>query len=403
MKIILISSHNFSAFGGYEKVLLLVFKGLKEKYNCDISIVSLPLIKCLVKKPLLEDFKKFKIQRSYIYDNKLSYLFSILVKKLFNKSLLIGYDPVNNYLNELIKSDIIIITNPFLITTVKNILKENKINKEVLYWDHGDLFSLVRRLETNSSEKSIFEFLKIKLRKLVYSKEFFESVKSADAHLAIATEIKDFIKDINTEANINLVYNPLPLYNGKLIQRPLSHHIFLYVGRIDDNQKNITFMLNGLSKLKNKEWSLKIIGTGKDENNLKNLANKLKISDRIEWLGFKEDPYTVIEHATALLLTSRWEGFGLVLVEANQRGIPVISSDCKSGPKDIVIPGRNGYLYKEGDINDFIRVISGVMNGKLQFDTQENIAKTAERFRDDIVIQNIFHFMKSCITEIGPI
>jgi UDP-D-galactose:(glucosyl)LPS alpha-1,6-D-galactosyltransferase len=158
-------------------------------------------------------------------------------------------------------------------------------------------------------------------------------------------------------------------------------------------------MLNGLSKLKNKEWSLKIIGTGKDENKLKNLANKLKISDRIEWLGFKEDPYGEIDYATALLLTSRSEGFPMVLAEANQRGIPVISSDCKSGPKDIVIPGRNGYLYKEGDINDFIRVISGVMDGKLQFDTPENIAKTAERFRDDIVISNIYNFLKNLIKE----
>jgi UDP-D-galactose:(glucosyl)LPS alpha-1,6-D-galactosyltransferase len=89
----------------------------------------------------------------------------------------------------------------------------------------------------------------------------------------------------------------------------------------------------------------------------------------------------------------------MVLAEANQRGIPVISSDCKSGPKDIVIPGRNGYLYKEGDINDFIRVISGVMDGKLQFDTPENIAKTAERFRDDIVISNIYNFLKNLIKE----
>ena len=219
----------------------------------------------------------------------------------------------------------------------------------------------------------------------------------ADAYLAIATEIKDFIKDINPEANVSLVYNPVPFYRGRLIQRPSSHPIFLYVGRLTDNDKNITFMLYGLSKLKNKEWSLKIVGTGKDENKLKNLANKLKISGRIEWLGFKKDPYGEIDYATALLLTSRWEGFPMVLVEANQRGIPVISSNCKSGPKDIVISGRNGYLYKEGDINDFIRVISGVMDGKLQFDTPENIAKTAERFRDDIVTSNIYNFLKNLI------
>ena len=382
MNIVLISNNTFSTFGGYEKVVLSVFNHLLEKYNCDISIISVPHYNSLLNNSILEEFKKFRIHRSSDYKNRLHYSINILIRRLLYKDLFINYFSIKKYLSELTNADIVLVTDPLLITIVKYIIKENQINAKVVYWDHGSLFG----------------YLKGKLQKTVYSKEIFKGLKSADAHLAIATEIKDFIKDINPEANVNLVYNPVPLYSGKLIQRPTSP-IFLYVGRLDDKPKNIPFMLNGLSKLKNKEWSLKIIGTGKDENKLKNLANKLKISDRIEWLGFKEDPYGEIDYATALLLTSRSEGFPMVLAEANQRGIPVISSDCKSGPKDIVIPGRNGYLYKEGDINDFIRVISGVMDGKLQFDTPENIAKTAERFRDDIVISNIYNFLKNLIKE----
>jgi UDP-D-galactose:(glucosyl)LPS alpha-1,6-D-galactosyltransferase len=382
MKIVLITNNTFSAFGGYEKVVLSVFNHLLEKYNCDISIISVPHYNSLLNNSILEEFKKFRIHRSSDYKKRLHYSINILIRRLLYKDLFINYFSIKKYLSELTNADIVLVTDPLLINIVKYIIKENQINAKVVYWDHVSLFG----------------YLKGKLQKPVYSKEIFKGLKSADAHLAIATEIKDFIKDINPEANVNLVYNPVPLYSGKLIQRPTSP-IFLYVGRLDDKQKNITFMLNGLSKLKNKEWSLKIIGTGKDENKLKNLANKLKISDRIEWLGFKEDPYGEIDYATALLLTSRSEGFPMVLAEANQRGIPVISSDCKSGPKDIVIPGRNGYLYKEGDINDFIRVISGVMDGKLQFDTPENIAKTAERFRDDIVISNIYNFLKNLIKE----
>ncbi|MDK2900721.1 MAG: UDP-D-galactose:(glucosyl)LPS alpha,6-D-galactosyltransferase [Thermoanaerobacterium sp.] len=378
MNIVLISNNTFSTFGGYEKVVLSVFNQLLEKYNCDISIISVPHYNSLLNNPILEEFKKFRIYRSSDYKNRLHYSINILIKKILGKDLFINYFSIKKYLSELANADIVLVTDPLLINSVKYIIKKNQFNAKVVFWDHGSLFG----------------YLRGKFQNIVYSKEIFKGLKSADAHLAIATEIKDFIKDINPGANVNLVYNPLPLYNGKLIQRPFSHHIFLYVGRLTDDDKNITFMLNGLSKLKNKEWSLKIIGTGKDENKLKNLANKLKISDRIEWLGFKKDPYSEIDYVTALLLTSRWEGFPMVLVEANQRGIPVISSDCKSGPKDIIIPGINGYLYKEGDISDFIRVISGVMDGRLQFDTPENIAKTAERFRDDIVISNIYNFLK---------
>jgi UDP-D-galactose:(glucosyl)LPS alpha-1,6-D-galactosyltransferase len=382
VNIVLISNNTFSTFGGYEKVVLSVFNHLLEKYNCDISIISVPHYNSLLNNSILEEFKKFRIHRSSDYKNRLHYSINILIRRLLYKDLFINYFSIKKYLSELTNADIVLVTDPLLITIVKYIIKDNQINAKVVYWDHGSLFG----------------YLKGKLQKTVYSKEIFKGLKSADAHLAIATEIKDFIKNINPGANVNLIYNPLPLYRGRLIQKP-SSPLFLYVGRFDDKQKNIPFMLNGLSKLKNKEWSLKIIGTGKDENKLKNLANKLKISDRIEWLGFKEDPYGEIDYATALLLTSRWEGFPMVLAEANQRGIPVISSDCKSGTKDIVIPGRNGYLYKEGDINDFIRVISGVMDGKLQFDTPENIAKTAERFRDDIVISNIYNFLKNLIKE----
>jgi len=380
MKIALISNNTFSTFGGYEKVVLSVFNQLLEKYNCDISIISTPHYNSLLNNSILEEFKKIRIHRGSDYKNRLHYLMNILSRKLLSKDLFINYFSINKYLRELASADIVLVTDPLLITSVKYIIKENQFNAKVVFWDHGSLFG----------------YLRGKFQNIVYSKEIFKGLKFADAHLAIATEIKDFIKDINPGANINLVYNPLPLYSGKLIQKPPSPK-FLYVGRLTDDDKNITFMLNGLSKLKNKEWSLKIIGTGKDENKLKNLANKLKISDKIEWLGFKKDPYSEIDYATALLLTSRWEGFGMVLVEANQRGIPVISSDCKSGPKDIVIPGKNGYLYKEGDINDFVRVISGVMDGKLHFDTPENIARTAERFRDDIVISNIYNFFKNLI------
>jgi len=152
-------------------------------------------------------------------------------------------------------------------------------------------------------------------------------------------------------------------------------------------------MLKGLAKLKKKSWELKIIETGPSEEKLKRLASKLGISERISWFGFQKEPFSLVKEVTALLLTSGYEGFPMVLVEAIQRGIPVISSDC-GGPKDIVIAGVNGYLYREGDMDEFVRIVSDVMDGRLSFDTPENIAKTAERFREDVVAENIYRALK---------
>ena len=77
----------------------------------------------------------------------------------------------------------------------------------------------------------------------------------------------------------------------------------------------------------------------------------------------------------------------------------MISSDCESGPKDIVIPGVNGYLYKEGDMNDFVKIISDVVDGKLSFDTPDNIAKTVERFREEVVVENIYKALQTLLTK----
>ncbi|MGC9140601.1 glycosyltransferase, partial [Athalassotoga sp.] len=183
-------------------------------------------------------------------------------------------------------------------------------------------------------------------------------------------------------------FNPLEPYNGSLIERS-KIPLFLYVGRIDDGQKNLSFMFKGLSMIK-KDWKLIIVGTGPDEDKLKSLANDLGISQKIEWRGFKKDPYENLnEGVTALLLTSRFEGFGMVLAEANQRGIPVISSDCQVGPADIVIPGVNGYLYPEGDMDAFVKIVNDVIDGKVGFGTPEEIARTAERFSGEVVCNNI--------------
>lgn len=140
------------------------------------------------------------------------------------------------------------------------------------------------------------------------------------------------------------------------------------------------------------DWKLKVIGTGPDEKMLRRYADKLGIADKIEWLGFSREPYELLrsEGVTALLLTSNYEGFGLVLIEAISYGIPVISSDCEAGPKDIVVPGVNGYLYKKGDLNDFVDKLNGIVSGRLKVSDYTEMRKTVKKFEIEEVCRNIY-------------
>ncbi|ADC88774.1 glycosyl transferase group 1 [Thermocrinis albus DSM 14484] len=380
MKIAIVSNNTFSIYGGYEKVTSLVLKTLKEKYHCEVFIISVPHYVSLLNKPPLEIFTNFPIYRDSDYESRANYITTVSIKRFLGKDLLMNLRSLKQAFSGLPYFDIALVTDPLLLNSTKVALIEKGMKAKVVYWDHGSLFG----------------YLRGKIQKVIYEKEILKGIFSTDAFLCISSEICDFVKGIKPSANTYLVYNPVMPYEGPLIKRS-AYPNFVYVGRLTDSDKNISFLLKGLSMLKDRNWELIIIGTGPDEQKLKNLASKLGISERIRWLGFKEDPFSHIEEATALVLTSRWEGFPMVLVEANQRGIPVISSDCRSGPKDIVINGVNGYLYREGDIKNFLEVISGVIDGRLKFDTPENIAKTTERFDADKVLSNIYNALQKIV------
>lgn len=245
------------------------------------------------------------------------------------------------------------------------------IKRNLVYWDHGTFAS-------NYIKNLIPLF----------------NLENVDLFLSISSGINTKITNLFPSAKSYLIYNPINPYNGNLAQHSKEPR-FIYIGRLEDNQKNLSFLLRGLSLLSNKDWKLKIIGKGPDELKLKELSKKLNIDSNIEWAGFRENPFENLGPTTALLLTSRFEGFAMVLVEANQRGIPVISSNCDFGSSDIILNGKNGYLYEEGNIQDFVQLMNAVIEGKLYFDSPEEIAKTTKRFDVDIYMEKFLSILKN--------
>ncbi len=214
-----------------------------------------------------------------------------------------------------------------------------------------------------------------------------ELLKYSYAHLAISNDIGDRINNyIEDKSNIYYVGNPVNLENLKLIKQDNENLNLLYIGRLNNKDKRLDILFNAL-KLLDKSWHLKIIGSGVDEKNLKLLATDLDIYDNIEWCGWMDKPWESVNSATALVLTSDEEGFGLVLVEALGRGIPVISSDCE-GPKDIIKEFENGWMFNKGDYHCLYNILFSIQHKKLSLPKGIECVKSVRKFNVECFIDN---------------
>jgi UDP-D-galactose:(glucosyl)LPS alpha-1,6-D-galactosyltransferase len=209
-------------------------------------------------------------------------------------------------------------------------------------------------------------------------------VKRCDNHFAISTGISDSLKGFGVEENhIQLIYNPVDLNSFTPLKNVESSNAihFGYVGRlIWKGQKNVSFLLKGLSNLK-VDWSIEMFGVG-DMNDLTLINSFVRdnaLSQRVTIRGWSDHPFE--EFSTVpdyVVLTSSYEGLPMALIESIGRGIPIISSDCKDGTKDIVSPD-NGYIYHVNDMEHFVGVLNRAYREKQKFDS-EKIRETSRKF-----------------------
>jgi glycosyltransferase involved in cell wall biosynthesis len=121
----------------------------------------------------------------------------------------------------------------------------------------------------------------------------------------------------------------------------------LSVGTLKD-QKNHKVLLDAFAKLPNRSARLIIVGEGPLRGELKRHASQLGIADRLIMPG-SVDPWPYYASANLFVLSSDYEGFGNVIVEAMYAGLPVVSTDCPSGPAEILGGGKYGRLVPVGD------------------------------------------------------
>lgn len=173
-------------------------------------------------------------------------------------------------------------------------------------------------------------------------------------------------------ARIATVYNPIDLDRIKQLAKAPSPHAWLddpstpvivTVGRLQP-QKDHETLLRALAKLDRKRGlRLIVLGEGERRDALETTCGELGISDRVCLAGNQPNPYAYMARASLFVLSSAWEGFPNVLLEALACKIPVVSTDCPSGgPRELLCDGALGTLVPPADPEALAEAISAVLD-----------------------------------------
>lgn len=198
---------------------------------------------------------------------------------------------------------------------------------------------------------SVKERLKPAAARLLY--------RHADAIVAISRGVADdLVRNAGVRPrDLRVIYNPVLTDDFTAPDQPPQHPwyrdrqtpIIVAAGRLQP-QKNFSLLLKAFSIASARtDARLVVLGEGPERSSLEEQARSLGIADKVSLPGFVHDIYRYYAFADGFVLASDWEGFGNVLVEAMACGCPVTSTDCPSGPREILDNGRFGILVPPGD------------------------------------------------------
>lgn len=223
-------------------------------------------------------------------------------------------------------------------------------------------------------------------------------LKNVDEFWAISMGIKKELISMGVEeSKISVVYNPINITTPKRVKRSGNQNRLVYIGRIDyDGQKNVSELIKALN-LVDGNWRCDLYGSidNRTKTKLLSLANT-KTQEKLSFKGFSTNVWDKIDEADVLLLTSKYEGFGMVLCEAAIRGISLISSSCPMGPDEIV-NSENGFLYKPGNVEKLSSLIKEVVTQKTILPNTEQTINSVKKFGYESFSERILLSLKNNI------
>lgn len=211
------------------------------------------------------------------------------------------------------------------------------------------------------------------LPKLNFARKIFWNIalKKIELVLCPTEDTRELLKNVFPALKEKFLLLRDPILDIKKIQKfrkknKNTDKYFISIGRLT-KQKNYELLLNLISYCikKNKHYNFIIVGEGEKFNELKKIIDKLGIDKHIKILPYTNNIFPLLENASALISTSLWEDPGFTLIEAGYVGTVVISSSCPNGPLEIINNNKNGYIFKNNNIESLIEVFEKFTNDSL--------------------------------------
>lgn len=176
------------------------------------------------------------------------------------------------------------------------------------------------------------------------------SKNRVEAYAAVSKGVAREIEKV-VGGEVFVLYNPV--INDLEVDRvskkkSRSRKTIISVGRLH-RQKGFDLLIKSLECLSDLDFNVKIVGDGPSRKSLEQKVVDCGLDGRVEFLGYRSDVLELMEDSDLYVLSSRWEGFGNVLVEALYCQLPVVSFDCPHGPSEVLEAGRWGALVPVGD------------------------------------------------------
>lgn len=230
-----------------------------------------------------------------------------------------------------------------------------------------------------------------KLKRALKKEKLYKSIYRNKKLVSVSNGIIDDINklEVNYES-IETIYNP---FNFELIIKKGEDN--LNIDRDNDyiicasayrNVKRHDILLKAYKKSNIKE---KLLLLCKPFDGLINLIKELELDDKVEILGFQKNPYPFIKNAKLLVLSSEREGLPTVLIESLILGTPVVSTNCISGPSEILTGSLSKYLAEVNNVDDLASKIYQAMNEDVIIDEKE-----LEKFSEDNIIKKYLNLIK---------
>ncbi|MEQ1070050.1 glycosyltransferase family 4 protein [Acinetobacter sp. ACNIH3] len=202
--------------------------------------------------------------------------------------------------------------------------------------------------------------------------------------------------DLEHTNKVVAIANPSPFEVQQNIPS-LDYKTILCVGRLT-YQKGFDLLITAWARVAQQvpDWKIVIVGSGEDEQMLKQMAKSLGVDDSIIFAGQQKNMSTFYRQASFFCMSSRFEGLPMVLLEAQSYGLPIVAFDCDTGPAEIVQHNINGLLVESGNINGLTNSLLELINlSNIQYEkTSSNAVENSVRYSVNPILKQWLSIIK---------